>query len=163
MAKKTIRVEPPDPIYTLFNATRKGLPEVVFVNEALLSFPHIEVFPWYLSVEVHYSDFAENEMPSPAEGDLLNEICDEIEDSVLKGRTKSDALNSLFLARSTWNGIRELAFQVHDPEIAHSALQDLLDTKEWKLFWRYEMRNDPEWEDAGYFFKLFPTASGNDA
>lgn len=163
MAKKTFRLEPPEPTYTLFDTTRKDLPEVVIVNEALLGFEHLEVFPWYLSVEVDYTEFADNEMPTPEESELLNSICDRIEPVVLEARTKLDAANALFLARSTWGGIRELAFQVHDPEIAHHSLQSLLKSQDWERVWQYEMRNDPTWQDAGYFFKLFPLAKGNDS
>ena len=160
VAKETIRIEPPEPIYTLFDTSRKDLPEVVIVNEALLGFEHIEIFPWYLSVEIDYTEFADNEMPTPEESELLNSICDQIEPTVLEGRTEFDSVNSLFLARSTWGGIRELAFQIHDPEIAHESLQTLLVSQEWERAWQYEMRNDPTWQGAGYFFKLFPLAQG---
>jgi len=163
VVKETIRIEPPEPIYTLFNTTRKDLPEVVVVNEALLGFEHIELFPWYLSVEVDYTEFADNEMPTPDESELLNTICDQIEPIVLEGRTEFDAVNSLFLARSTWGGIRELAFQVHDPEIAHQSLQSLLKSQDWARAWQYEMRHDSNWHDAGYFFKLFPLAQGENS
>ena len=163
MAKETIRIEPPEPIYTLFDTTRKDLPEVVFVNEALLGFEHLEIFPWYLSVEIDYKDFADDEMPTPGESELLNNICGQIEPAVLQGRTRLDAANALFLARSTWGGIRELAFQVHDPKTAHQSLQSLLKSKEWERAWQYEMKHDPTWQDAAYFFKLFPLAKGNDS
>ena len=163
MAKETIRIEPPEPIYTLFNTTRKDLPEVVFVNKALLGFENIEIFPWYLSVEIYYIEFADNEMPTLDESELLNTICDQIEPIVLEGQTEFDAVNALFLARSTWGGIRELAFQIHDPEIAHQSLQLLLKSQEWDRAWRYEMRHDPTWHDAGYFFKLFPLAKGENS
>ena len=160
MAKETTRIEPREPICTLFNTSRKDLPEVVIVNEELMGFEHIEIFPWYLTVEIDYTEFADNEMPTPEESELLNSICDQIEPIVLEGRTEFGAVNSLFLARSTWGGIRELAFQIHDPEIAHKSLQTLLKSQEWERAWQYEMRHDSTWQDAGYFFKLFPLAQG---
>ena len=161
--KKKIKVEPPEPIYTLFNTTRKGLPEVIFVNEALLGFKHVEIFPWYLSIQLTYTEFADNEMPSPEEGELIGDISDQIETVVLQGKNEFGAANALFLARSTWGGIRELAFQVHDPEVTHDTLQSLLNSQDWERDWQYEMKNDPTWQDAGYFFKLFPLAKGNDS
>ena len=163
MKKETVRIEPPEPVYTLFDASRDGLPEIVFVNEALLSFEYLSIFPWHLSVEIDYTDFAEQMMPTHAESELLNRICDAIETEIDAGRTDHDAVNALFLARSTWNGIRELAFQVHDPEIAHHALQPLLQSRKWERHWQYEMRQDPSWTDAGYFFKLFPISKGHDS
>ena len=102
-------------------------------------------------------------MPTPTESDRLNDICDQIEYAVLEERTEFDAVNSLFLARSTWSGIRELAFRVHDPEIAHKSLQQLLKSQDWEFEWQYEMSHDPAWQDAGYFFKLFPLAEGEDS
>lgn len=150
-----VRIVVPEAHLTLFNATREGLPEVIVVNDALLSFPHSEIFPWYLKVTLEASELIENGMPSPAESKLLFEIGDEIEALVLSGRTDHAGMNALFLARSTWNALRELRFQIHDPEIAHSALQRLLKSREWARAWEYEMLSDPTWERAGYVFQLF--------
>ena len=120
-------------------------------------------FPWHLSVEVDYTELADNEMPTLDESELLNKTCDQIEPAVLEPRTKLDAVNALILARSTWGGIRELAFQVHDPETVHQSLQELLKSREWERHWQYEMRSDPSWKSAGHFFRLFPLARGDDA
>jgi hypothetical protein len=163
LTKKTARIEPPEPVFTLFDSSRKDLPEVVFVNEALLSFEHLEIFPWHLSVEIDYTEFAEKGMPAPEEGELLNRICDQIEPAVLDTRTNLDAVNALFLARSTWDGIRELAFQIHDPDVTHQSLQKLLKSREWERYWQYEMRHDPTWQEAAYFFKLFSLADGDNS
>ena len=150
-----VRIVVPEAHLTLLNATREGMPEVIVVNEALLSFAHSEIFPWYLKITLEASELIENGMPSEAESSLLFEIGDEIEALVLAGRTDHGGKNALFLARSTWNALRELRFQVHDPEIAHSALQRLLKSREWARPWEYEMRSDPTWERAGYVFQLF--------
>ena len=40
----------PEANYTLFSAQREGLPEVIVVNDALLAFPHNDIFSWYLRV-----------------------------------------------------------------------------------------------------------------
>lgn len=161
--KKKRKVELPEPIYTLFSTTRKELPEVVFVNEALLAFEHIDIFPWFLIIEMPYTDFADNEMPSPEEGEVLGDISDQIEAVALKGRTKLGAANALFLARSTWGGIRNIAFQIHDPEVTHQLLRSLLKSQDWIRDWQYEIRHDPTWQEAGYFFQLFPLFKGTDS
>jgi len=139
------------------------MPEIIVVNDALLTFAHAEIFPWYLRVTLEARELIENGMPSESESKLLFTIGDEIEEVVLSGRTEHGGANALFLARSTWNELRELRFQVHNPEIAHAALQELLNRKSWERQWNYEMFSDPKWERAGYVFQLFPLAHGRDA
>lgn len=163
MTAKTVNVQIPEPHFTLFDAQRDGMPEVIVVNDALLAFQHAELFPWHLRVRLEVEETVENGMPSPAESKLLFEIGDTIEAAVLNGRTELGAKNSLLLARSTWNELRELLFQVHDPEIADAALKQLLDSKNWQRSWEYRMHEDPEWKEAAYVFALFPMARRNDA
>src|ERR1700748_1384459 len=106
----------PEPHYTLFDSTRDDLPEVIVVNGALLAFRRTDAFPWHLRIRIEATDLGNNGMPTPAESALLYEVGDEIEAAILGGRTERDSKNALFLARSTWNGLRELHFQIHDAE-----------------------------------------------
>ena len=46
----------PEPHFTLFNAQREGLPEVIVVNDALLTFVHNDIFPWHLRVRLEAKD-----------------------------------------------------------------------------------------------------------
>lgn len=142
----------------LMTTKRDGLAEVIAVNEALLSFPHSTIFPWYLCVTLEAKELIDNGMPSPTESALLFQTGDEIEASVLAGRTEHGADNALFLARSTWNGLRQLLYYVHDPEITHLALQALLASRTWERDWDYRMEEDVDWEKAAYVFQLFPQA-----
>jgi hypothetical protein len=163
MEPRTVSIVVPEPHYTLFDTTRSGLPAIVVVNEALLAFPYNDVFSWHLCVSLEAQELIQNGMPSPAESALLFEIGDEIEEAVLSGRTEDNGANALFLARSTWNEARELLFQVHDPEVAHEALQKLLNSRQWARGWEYRMEQDLEWSKAAVVFQLFPLANGNDA
>jgi hypothetical protein len=163
MDEQRIEINVPEPHFTLFNATRSGKPEVVVVNGALLAFPHTTVFPWHLLVTIEAQELVANGMPSPSESEVLFRIGDEIETLVLGGKTEHNSENALFLARSTWDGCRELLFQVHDPEITHVALQELLDSRTWERSWEYRMEDDREWSNAANVFQLFPRARGNDA
>ena len=156
MTENRVHIVLPEPHYTLFDANRNDLPEVIVVNDALLSFQHTEIFPWHLEVNLQAEDLAEKGMPTPEESKLLFEIGNRIESAI-------EGSNALFLARCTWNGLRQLSFRVHDPEVANDALQLLLEDKPHARFWEFHMHHDPEWHEAGYIFKLFPLANGADA
>lgn len=160
MEARELVFDPPAPDETLFKATRGGLPEIIAINRALLGFAHIEAFRWHLLVTIHAGELIDNGMPSPDDSALLFALGDEIEEALLAARTSLDAPNLLFLARSTWNGAREYAYYVHDPEIANAALQALLARRTWEREWDYRMKEDPAWEEAGHVFKLFPDTSG---
>lgn len=151
-----VRITLPEASYTLFDGNRSDLPEIIVVNEALLSFRHTEVFPWHIEITIEAKDLAEQGMPTPDESAVLFELGDRIEGAVL-------GKNALFLARSTWNGVRQLLFRVHDPEIAHVVLQAILAERPPIREWRYHMTHDREWALAGPIFKLFPLAKGNNA
>lgn len=161
MARKTVSIEPPEPEFTLFSTSRDGLPEVAIVNRALLGFRHNEIFPWHLSVTIAYAEFADNEMPTPRESEVLNQTCDRIEAVAAAARTESGAVNCLFVARSTWGGTREILWQVHDPDSIHGALQDLLG-EDWPLAWSYRMDHDPQWAGALSYLRLFAGPEGRD-
>lgn len=163
MTDQTVSITVPEPIFTLVDTTREGKPEVIVINRALLAFSHIEIFPWHLRLLIEAQDLVENNMPSPSESELLFRIGDEIESVVLSGRTSHGSQNGLFLARSTWDGSRELLFLVHDPEVTHQALQALLGSRHWEREWNYQMESDPEWSNAANIFQLFPKANGTNA
>ncbi len=163
MRQREIRVRIPKPDFTLFNARRDELPEIIVVNGALKDFEHKEVFPWYLRITIEAKELIENGMPAPTESELLFEIGDEIEQAVLAGRTGNNGENALFIARGTWNELRELRYQVHDPEIANDSLQSLLKSRDWQRPWEFEMKHQPDWENAEYAFRLFALAARGDA
>lgn len=152
-----IRIQVPEDHYTLFDVMRAEKPEVLVVNDALRTFQHRDVFPWHLRITIEAKDLIENGMPSPDESKLLFAIGDEIEEAVLAGRTEHDSRNAVFLARSTWNGIRELDYQVHNPKITHQVLQQLLSSKKCERPWEYRMQADADWHVAQKMFQLFPS------
>ena len=155
MTDNSVTIVVPKPHFTLFDSKREDLPEVILVNDALLSFEHTDIFAWHLEVTLHAVDLAEHGMPSSDERKILFEIGDKIEQAVVD-------YNAVFLARSTWNGFRKLAFRVYDPKVANATLQALI-KGEQSRFWEFQMQADPDWKEAGPFFQLFPLASGNDA
>ena len=84
MSAETVTIDLPEDHYTLFNATRDDLPEIIVVNDALLTFPHTDVFPWHLRVRLDAKELADNGMPTPEESGLLFEMGDRIEEIVRK-------------------------------------------------------------------------------
>ena len=153
---ETVTINIPEPHYTLFNTTRSDLPEVIVVNGALLRFAYTEIFPWHLEVTIDAELLADNGMPTPDESIILFELGDAIEEALV-------GYNALFLARSTWNGFRQLSFRVHDPEVANNILQRLIAVEPPLRQWDYRMESDVEWVQAGYLFNLFPLSSGTNA
>lgn len=91
MSAETVTIDLPEDHYTLFKATRDDLPEIIFVSDALLAFPHTGVFPWHLRVRLDAKELADNGMPTPEESGLLFAMGDRIEEIVLGGRTSSGA------------------------------------------------------------------------
>jgi hypothetical protein len=155
-----VEISIPDEAEELFNLRRDGLPEVIAINAGLLSFPHHLIFPWYLCITLEAQELIDNGMPSPRESELLFSMVDELSLVVMSGRTMTGSVNALFLARSTWNGKRELYYYIHDPEIVHGKLQQALSSRTWRREWGYRMECDQEWEKAAYIFQVFPQAKG---
>ena len=157
------QIQIPEDHYTLFDTTREALPEVIVVNDALLTFEHRDLSAWSLRIRVEAEALADRGMPTPEESKRLFEIGDVIESKLLGTRTALGARNVLFLARSTWNGLRELYYQVHDPGIADGVLQQMIRQQGGSRAWEYRMTHDPEWTEPGWIFCLFPLANGPDS
>jgi hypothetical protein len=64
MQPRTVTIRVPEPHYTLFNATRSDLPEVIVVNDALLSFSRSDIFAWHLCVTLEANELIVNGMPA---------------------------------------------------------------------------------------------------
>ena len=155
MSEDSVSIVVPEPHYTLFNTSLRDLPAVVVVNGALLAFEHTDIFPWHLEVTLQAEILAEQGMPTSDESKLLFEVGDRIEQAIV-------GYNAMFLARATWNSIREIHFRVYDPDVAENTLRDLLNSNKDRE-WEFEMVHDPQWTQAGRFFGLFSSAYGLDA
>lgn len=162
MPSDKVRIILPSPRFTVFDTERDGLPAIIVVNQTLLTFEHRDIFPWHLRVTIEARDLAEKGMPTSEESRRLFEIGDEIQSIVEGGRTEHGSENALHLARETWNGLRQLRFVVHNPEITHTGLQTHLNSREWSRPWEYHMAADSDWTEASIFFRLFATAKRKD-
>lgn len=149
---------PGDNNWTLFDAKRDGLPEVLIVNDALRGFEPKEIFPWHLSIIIIAVGLAERGMPDPEEQEILYAIGDELEQALVAAPTELGARNVLYFARSTWNGQRELLFRVHDPEIANQVLQSEIASRNWVRDWDFRMEEDFTWALTAPLTALYRTS-----
>ncbi|MGZ8290133.1 MAG: DUF695 domain-containing protein [Telluria sp.] len=160
MNTNEVEISIPQTRETMLKASRNGMLEILSANEALAGFAHTPIFPWHLAVAMTAKELVEEGMPTPAEGDLLLAIGEEIDAALMGARTATGAVNALFLVRSTWNGFRELEYYVHDAEVAHAALQALIASRQWEREWSYTLEEDPDWDKATPVFQLMPQANG---
>jgi hypothetical protein len=153
MSDDQITIEYPEPFYSLFNTSRGELPAITFVNAALREFAHRDLFPWHLSVLIWPVAMAEHGMPAREEVAALDAVGDEIHTAITGER------NALFLARETWNGRRQLLFQVHDPDVADTSLQQLIARGTPQREWEFRMEHDAPWTLAEPFLALLANAT----
>lgn len=132
----------PPPHYTLIETSRGSDSAIVVVNSALRRFDGRELFPWHLSVSITCQFLGQNGMPTSEEGQALYQV----EDELSKILVVED--NAIFLARVTCRGKRELAYRVHDPELANHALQQLVSAPSSLREWEYHMEHDENWDLA---------------
>ncbi len=163
--EKTVQIQLPEAKYTLAKATYEDLPAVLLINEALDGFSGKEAFPWHLRIFMQINNANNKGMPSPKESHKLFDFAEEIEGKLKSKTSKDGALNSLFVARETWNGWVIVDFQIHDPEIADNVLKNLIketneelqkssDIEDSPVKWEYKMAADPSWSKTQHYFVL---------
>jgi hypothetical protein len=144
MPDKTATIKAVKTENVIAQTERAGFPELLVVNKGLRHLKEIELFPWHLQIAIPYRDADAQGMPSPQEAPIIIEVSDAVTAFVLEGRTEHGAPNALFFAQSTWNGIRELHFRVHDEARALELLgKKTYET--WARDWEFRMFEDVEW------------------
>jgi len=143
--------ELPKPHYALIDTSLDGLPVVLIVNSALVDFKAKEDFPWHLSIIIRFKGATKNGMPTRNESMIVTELSEQLE------RHLTSNNNSLFLARQTWNGEKQLLLRVSNPETADSILRTLTNTHNTRE-WEYRMEHDDHWEFAKIYFDVLAKA-----
>jgi hypothetical protein len=133
--------------HALLEFRQRDLPGFATVNTALREFDRRNAFSWHLSVLICCDDLVENRLPSADEQKVLYEFEDKL---VLLLTAES---NALFLARVTHDARREIIWRVHEPEASHSALNELLASKNYPREFDYRIESDPEWRKAEWYLK----------
>lgn len=130
------------PYYTLINTSIGKDPAVVVVNSALRTFEDRDAFPWHLTLSIDCKLLGDNGMPTTQEVKILQRL----EDGISSALQVEE--NTLFLARITCRGTRDLLYRVHDPEVTNKALQQLISSESQLREWDYHIEQDSGWELA---------------
>jgi len=138
------KVEFPEEVFSTIEFKREGLPGVGIITSSLKDFKQREIFPWHLSVIMHYSELMDNGMPSEKEREETNNFIEYLKD-LLKGENQAKP-NGLFLGRFTWNGTIEFIWKIYDPEVANKALKQIIEEKNHPRPFDYRMGDDNGWE-----------------
>jgi hypothetical protein len=135
----------PEEAHALLEFRQHDLPGFATVNVALREFEPKTEFSWHLSVLLQCVDLIGNRLPSPDEQEVLYAFEDKL-NHLIKANS-----NALFLARVTHDGLRELIWRVHDPEVANSIIQNIFRTKDHPRPIDYRMEEDREWQKASWY------------
>jgi hypothetical protein len=138
----------PAPCYSVFDTSRGSELAVVVVNSALRLFDERSAFSWHLELTIECRMLAANGMPTIEEVGALARL----EDLISEPLTVGD--NAVLLSSVTCRGQRELAYRVHDPELANDILSRLINTGKALREWDYRMEQDAAWEFAQPVFGL---------
>jgi hypothetical protein len=149
---KEYKVIIPEEKYTIVEYKQENLPAIMVMNVSLLKFEPKEAFSWNLSILIQFNELNNNGMPAKEETDLIIPF-EECIDVQLKGTDKNKP-NSLFLARITWNGTRELIYRVYDPENVNNYLQKIIKNKNYPREFDFRMEYDEKWKLNEWFLEL---------
>ena len=75
------------------------------MNEALLAFRHLAVFPWHLRIRLEARHLADQRMPTSEESEILFRVGDRIEAAVVSGRTFRLICAASVLIAVCWPGV----------------------------------------------------------
>jgi hypothetical protein len=135
----------PTEVHTLLEFRQRDRPGFATVNTALRGFERKAAFSWHLSVLICCDDLVENRLPSADEQKVLYEFEDRLASFIT-----ADG-NALFLARVTHDARREIIWRVHEPEALHSALNEILASKNYLREFDYRIESDPEWRKTEWY------------
>lgn len=135
----------PDPDLVEVTGEREDLPLALRVDRALTGLP-AGVFDWLLSVTLALEETDEDGLPSAGEREVVDGFAERLSEALLDLEEEDDPgpVNALFLACVDWNGTRELAYRVHDPEVADDLLQFVIESGDYPRPFAYRLTEDPD-------------------
>jgi hypothetical protein len=157
MANDTTKIKAVRTENVIAQTVREGQPELLVVNKGLRNLTNPDLFAWHLGVAMRAKAVDANGMPTAEEIAIVNEVSEKIVAFMLESRTEHGAPNALFFAQSTWNGIREVIFRVHDAAAAIKLLGKRTYDK-WERDWEFKIVEDPRWEMVAPITNLLAAA-----
>ena len=127
------------------------------INVALRGFEPKIVFGWHLSLVLELSDVDEDNMPTDAERDVIDEFGKTLDIAIIGDLEKP---NAVFLGQVLWNGTLELIWRVFEPEQVNDYLQSIVNEtgdRRPRTF-DFQMEHDPDWEKCEWHLKDHPMA-----
>lgn len=116
------------------------------IDLSLRTFADKSSFPWFLSLSTALREADTDGLPTKREADALNSWEDRVEAAIAL------TANSKYVGRVTWNGYRELLYQLEQPEAAVSALQRLIDGGATRPF-AFRCQRDDSWSHVGNYLR----------
>jgi hypothetical protein len=130
--------------FGLLETEMDGRRLVANIDFSLAGFPRKQDFPWFLSLSTALWEVDSEGLPTRQEADALNGWEDRVEEIV------HDRTGFKFVGRVTWNGFRELLYQVSDPGSAAPALQVLIENGDTRPF-AFRCQRDESWEQVAAY------------
>ena len=139
------RVELPEPDLVEGRGEREDLPLAVVVDRALANVPS-GAFDWLLAITIVLDETDEQALPTAAEREVVDGFAERLSEALLDLEDEDDPgpVNALFLARVDWNGTRELAFRVHDPEVADDLLAFVVESGDYPRPFAFRLDEDQD-------------------
>ena len=155
------QVNIPEESFALLEFGQENQAGSAVVNVALRDFEPKIVFGWHLSLIVELDDVDEDNMPTDAERDVIDEFGKRLDIAIIGN--DSEKPNAVFLAQVLFNGTLELIWRVYEPERVNEFLQSLYkesgDQKPREF--DFQMEYDPEWKICQWHLKEHPEAEAS--
>lgn len=130
--------------FALLETQMDGRRLLANIDLTLDGFPLKHDFPWFLSLSTTLRGADPDGLPTDSEAAALNHWEDEVE------RAIGAAVGFKYIGRVTWNGHRELLFQIAQPDAAVASLQRLIEAGTARPF-AFRCQRDESWNHvSGY-------------
>jgi len=128
------------------------------VNIALRGFEPKIVFGWHLSMIIELKEVDDDNMPTDAERDVVDEFGKTLDLAIIGKNTQKP--NAVFVGQVLWNGTLELVWRVFDPEPVNDYLQSIVNEtgdRRPRSF-DFRMEHDVEWKLCEWHLEEHPEA-----
>ncbi len=130
--------------FALLETEMDGRRLIANIDLSLRAFADKSSFPWFLSLSIALKEADKDGLPTKREAETLNSWGDQVEAAI------TSAANFKYVGRVTWNGRRELLYQIDQPQAAASALQRLIDGGTTRPF-AFRCQRDDSWNHVSNY------------